>query len=258
MAFRELRYDSSTLTHHVGLKGHNSMTIFNEEEDRWKFLESIKNACDKYEVDLLVYVLMDNHVHLILRGEIEEYQHVFESLGATFARWHNEKYGNKGPFWEQRYYNEPIENQDQFLNTAAYIFNNPVKAGMVERPQDYEWSNFCEIRDRKCEVDVFNAIDEIVNVVHLISFTISQAKAKIAAKEARKLELIRSRRVRDKDVAKLILDFGGSKGKGLAGIEKEKMREAVLKLWDVGANVFQIKRVAKISAYFVNKVIESV
>ena len=257
MAFRDIRCDSTTLTHHVGLKGHNSKIIFNDDEDRDKFLDSINNACEKYEVDLLVYVLMDNHVHLILRGEIKKYRHVFESLGASFARWHNRKYGDSGAFWEQRYYNEPIENQQQFLNTAAYIFNNPVKAGMVERPEEYEWSNFCQIRDHECEEEVFNAIDEIANVAHLIEFSVSQAQAKIAAKEARKLEMIRVKKVCDADATKLMLDFGGSKGKGLVGLTEEKIREAVLKLWDAGANAFQIKRVANISAYFIKKTIES-
>ena len=88
---RDLREDSHTLTQHVGLKGHNGADIFHEDEDREKFMKSIYAACEKYEVELLVCVLMTNHVHMILKGEIKQFKFVFESLGASFARWHNFK-----------------------------------------------------------------------------------------------------------------------------------------------------------------------
>ena len=67
---RDIRKDSHTLTQHVGLKAHNGVDIFREDEDREHFMESINKACEKYEVELLVCVLMTNHVHMILKGEI--------------------------------------------------------------------------------------------------------------------------------------------------------------------------------------------
>lgn len=256
MTFRDCRCDSKTLTQHVGLKGHDSMSIFLEEEDRFKFIKSITQACEKYDVDLLVYVLMDNHVHLILRGEIENFQFVFESVGATYARWFNRKYGLKGGFWEQRYYNLPIQSREQFLRTAAYIFNNPVQAGLVSKPQDYQWSNFCEIRDRKCEKQLLEIIDELVNVGYLIAYTISESKRKIADKDAKELELIRGRRVCDRELINVIRDYGGQMADGIAHLKKEKWREIIAKLWNLGANAFQIARVTRISSYFVRRTVE--
>ena len=255
MSFRDERHDSDTLTQHVGLKGHDSMDIFLEDEDRAKFVKSITQACEKYDVDLLVYVLMDNHVHLILRGLIEDFQYVFESVGATYARWFNRKYGNKGAFWEQRYYNLPIDDEEQFLRTAAYIFNNPVYAGMVSRPQDYEWSNFCQLRDRECEPEVLKAVDELANLSYLIPYTIAEAKRKIAREKAKELELIRRKRVCDRDLVNVLLDFGGEKTTGISLLAKEKWREVVAKMWEKGANSFQISRVARISSYFVRKTV---
>ena len=253
---RDMREDSRTLTQHVGLKGHNGVDFFREDEDREKFMKSITDACDKYDVQLLVCVLMSNHVHMILKGQIKQFKFVFESVGASFARWHNYKYGNKGAFWDQRYYNMPIETRMQFLNCAAYIFNNPVKAGMVEHPQDYEWSNFNALRLGYEDPSTKEAINELVDIALLVKSTIVKSKQILLLRQERNLELIRPARVCYTDLQAKAEELGLNKEADIGEMTKEKRREFIEKLWRFGANVLQISNVTNFSRKFVAETVE--
>ena len=253
---RDMREDSRTLTQHVGLKGHNGVDFFREDEDREKFMKSITDACEKYDVQLLVCVLMSNHVHMILKGQIKQFKFVFESVGASFARWHNYKYGNKGAFWDQRYYNMPIETRMQFLNCAAYIFNNPVKAGMVEHPQDYEWSNFNALRLGYEDPSTKEAINELVDIALLVKSTIVKSKQILLLRQERNLELIRPARVCDTDLQAKAEELGLTKEADIGEMTKEKRREFIEKLWRFGANVLQISNVTNFSRKFVAETVE--
>ena len=98
MARRDERFNSLTLTQNICLKGVGAMDIFHEDADREKFIDSLYKACEKYDVTVLVFALMDNHVHMILAGEIKNFQYVFESIGASYARAFNKKYSVVGIF----------------------------------------------------------------------------------------------------------------------------------------------------------------
>ena len=253
---RDIRQNSHTLTQHVGLKAHNGVDIFREDEDREQFMKSINKVCEKYEVELLVCVQMTNHVHLILKGEIEQFKFVFESVGATFARWHNFKYGNKGAFWDQRYYNLPINTRRQFLNCAAYIFNNPVKAGMVEHPQDYEWSNFNALRLGYEDAGVCKSIDELVGIGLLVKTTIDRSNDILLLRQQRNLELVRDARICDVDVQAKAEALGCKKDSNPDELSKEKRKSIVAKLWEFGANVSQIMKTTNFSRKFVSETVE--
>lgn len=254
MSKRDERFNSKTMAQNVGLKGLDSMDIFHEDADREKFVKALTSACEKYGILLLTYALMDNHVHMILLGDIKKFQHVFESLGATYARSFNVKYGRTGKFFDTRYYNGCINSAKQFLHTAAYIFNNPVEAGMADSPKSYCWSNFSEIRKRTANPEALQAIDELVNVSYLIAFTMMMAKRKTPSKLAQFLEMMTRKRVLDKDVRTAALEAMKSGDIcRISKLEETERRKIVSKLWDMGANIAQIARVTGISRYSVEK-----
>ena len=253
---RDLRVNSDTLTQHVGLKGHSSADVFYDECDRAHFLESLGHACEEFNVDLLVYALMDNHVHLILRGEIENFKSVFESIGATFARPLNEKGGRSGAFWNARYFNGLIQTQQQFLRTAAYIFNNPVAAGMVSNPADYEWSNFRDLCDGEGGA-ARKAIDELVNVENLIDYTLAEVNRKWTRRELSELEFITTLKVRDDELFSIAFRQVGAKARKIEQLSEDVRRSIVREMWDFGGNANQISRITHISRYKVVQMIES-
>lgn len=255
MSKRNFRGNSSMFAHHVGLKGHNSKNVFFTDDDRWEFLEGLQHACEEYDVELLAYALMDNHVHLILFGDIEQFQYVFESLGATFARPLNQKEGGSGAVWTQRYYDVAIETQEQFLRTAAYVFNNPVVEGMCENPQDYEWSNFAELVAGEGG-EARKRIDELVCVENLIEYTQSVKNKKLTNRELLEISLIEKKRVIDADLYVITAKHVGVPNIRKISKQKSHVQQAIVRdMWDYGANIHQISRVTGLSRTTVKRII---
>jgi len=91
---------------------------------------------------LYAYCLMDNHVHLLLNTNHDDLAETMKSITVRYASFYNWKYNRVGHVFQDRFKSEPVENERQLLAVIRYIHNNPVKAGMVDKPADYEWSSF--------------------------------------------------------------------------------------------------------------------
>jgi putative transposase len=86
---------------------------------------------------------MTNHVHLLATPrEADSLPRTMQALGRRYVRHVNNRYGRTGTLWEGRYRAAPIESDMHFLACCRYIELNPVRAGMVERPDDYRWSSY--------------------------------------------------------------------------------------------------------------------
>jgi putative transposase len=102
---------------------------------------SIHKGVDLNHYELSAYVIMANHVHLLIQPKIAP-QHLLKSLKGATAREANRLLGRTGePFWQKESYDHWVRNQREFEKIRTYIENNPVKAGLVQRPEDYLWSS---------------------------------------------------------------------------------------------------------------------
>lgn len=86
------------------------------------------------------YCLMDNHVHLLLNTNHDDLAVIMKSIAVRYASFYNWKYSRTGHVFQDRFKSEPIEDERYLLAVVRYIHNNPIKAGMIEKPADYEWS----------------------------------------------------------------------------------------------------------------------
>jgi len=94
--------------------------------------------------DLHAYVVMANHIHVLLTPKIEV-RKITKSLKGVIARAANEILGRTGkPFWQDESFDHWIRNPNEFFETKRYIEHNPVTAGLVERPEDWRWSSAYE------------------------------------------------------------------------------------------------------------------
>ena len=95
--------------------------------------------------ELHAWVVMANHVHVLLRPRVSLAQ-ITRSLKGFTARQANEILGRTGKrFWQEESYDHWVRNEEEFCRIAAYIENNPVAAGLVERSQDWSWSSaYCK------------------------------------------------------------------------------------------------------------------
>ncbi|WP_242849828.1 transposase [Clostridium sp. C8] len=94
---------------------------------------------------------MDNHVHLMIKIDIEALGKLIGRISAAYTRYFNKKYNYIGYLFQDRYFSELIKNDKQMLETSRYIHLNPVKANMVNNPEEYIWSSYNMITENKKE-----------------------------------------------------------------------------------------------------------
>jgi len=129
---------------HVIVRGNNREPIFIADTDYYFYLEILKNACEKHNCDLHAYVLMTNHVHLLITPHTEHgLSKVMQMIGRYYVQHFNYTYQRTGTLWEGRYKATLIDSEQYLLTCYRYIELNPVRAkGLVEHPADYIWSSY--------------------------------------------------------------------------------------------------------------------
>lgn len=128
---------------HVVQRGHNRSRCFFDDEDFENYLHWLGYALEETECELHSYVLMDNHVHLLLtQPELGCCARLFMSLGRHFVRFINTKYERSGTLWESRYRSSLVQAESYLMRCYRYIEFNPVRANMVQDPASYRWSSY--------------------------------------------------------------------------------------------------------------------
>jgi putative transposase len=128
---------------HVIVRGNNREPIFYADEDYRFYLETLKKACAKHQCDVHAYVLMTNHVHLLITpNKSDGLSKVIQMLGRYYVQYFNYTYRRTGTLWEGRYKATLIDSEHYALGCYRYIELNPVRAGMVDHPSEYPWSSY--------------------------------------------------------------------------------------------------------------------
>ncbi|MGE5422899.1 MAG: transposase [Ignavibacteriales bacterium] len=138
---REARERSESGIYHIVLRGINRQDIFYDDDDRLRFLETLDRKKKGQLFEIYGYCLMTNHVHLLFRENRDTISRTMSRVGTSYAKWYNLKYMRSGHLFQGRYGSECIEDDQYLLTVTRYIHNNPVKAGMVARPELYRWSS---------------------------------------------------------------------------------------------------------------------
>lgn len=128
--------------HHVILRGNNRQVIFRDDADRRLMLELLEQHARAQGVDIHAYVLMDNHLHLLVTPRRDRaLPLMMQAVGRTYVRAFNQRHGRTGTLWEGRYRSTLIQTERYLLACMVYIDLNPVRAGMVSHPQEHLWSS---------------------------------------------------------------------------------------------------------------------
>jgi putative transposase len=139
---RKPRYYLAGVPCHVIQRGNNREKCFFGEDDYRHYLDCLREACAKYGCVVHAYVLMPNHVHLLMTPKKRDgVSRVMQSVGRRYVQYVNAARGRTGTLWEGRHKASLIDSEKYLLTCARYIELNPVRAGMVDRPADYPWSS---------------------------------------------------------------------------------------------------------------------
>ena len=128
---------------HVIQRGNNRSPIFVADEDYGCFKHYLKEACELHGCRIHAYVLMTNHVHLLMTPEKDNsFAKVMQSVGRRYVQYFNTVYQRTGTLWEGRYKATLIHSEEYLLTCYRYIELNPVRANMVKHPRHYPWSSY--------------------------------------------------------------------------------------------------------------------
>ena len=163
---RKPREKSETGIYHVMVRGIGRQDIFLEEEDFQRYLDTVEKVSLESGVSVLGYCLMTNHVHLLLReadGDISAYM---KRLGVSYAYWYNWKYERTGHVFQDRFKSECVEDDAYLLTVIRYIHQNPIKASIINRPEEYKWSSCAAYYNADRHSATFPDPSPILGIVH--------------------------------------------------------------------------------------------
>jgi len=128
--------------YHVIQRGNNRQRIFNSDTDREFMRELLAENALRFDVAIHAYVLMDNHFHLLLTpNSAGGLPQMMQAVGRTYVRHFNDKHQRSGTLWEGRYKSALVQTERYLMACMVYLDLNPVRAGIVSRPQDFVWSS---------------------------------------------------------------------------------------------------------------------
>ena len=137
------RYFIEGQPQHIIQRGNNRELIFLHNADYQFYLDCLNNAIKKHKLRVHSYVLMSNHVHLLVSPETKtSISKTLQSVGRRYVQYFNDTYKRTGTLWEGRYKATVIDSEQYLLTCMRYIELNPVRAGMVDKPGEYPWSSY--------------------------------------------------------------------------------------------------------------------
>ncbi|MFP5108550.1 REP-associated tyrosine transposase [Neobacillus sp. C211] len=138
---RRARVKSGSGIYHIMLRGANRQEIFHDDEDCLSFIEILQKYKLKTKVKIYGWCLMSNHVHLLLNEGNEDISTTMKRIGVSFVLYYNWRYGTSGHLFQDRFKSENVENDQYLLTVVRYIHQNPLKARIVKRVDDWNWSS---------------------------------------------------------------------------------------------------------------------
>jgi putative transposase len=139
---RHKRILSKTGIYHVMMRGNEKKNLFLDEEDKQHFLDTLFIKKKETGFFLYAYCLMTNHIHLLIQEGQESLATTIKRVNTSYVFYFNQRYQRVGHLFQDRFKSEPVETEQYLLAAVRYIHNNPVKAAIVERAEQYKWSSF--------------------------------------------------------------------------------------------------------------------
>jgi len=163
---RQSRFTLPGIPQHVIQRGNNREPCFYAKEDYWRYHNDLAEAAKKNNAIVHAYVLMTNHVHLLVTPQQEHsITHMMQDLGRKYVRYINQTYKRTGTLWEGRFKASLVDSDAYLFTCMRYIELNPVRASMVKHPSEYSWSSYaCNAHGKLdalvCPHPLYTALDK--------------------------------------------------------------------------------------------------
>lgn len=141
---RQKRADEAGSIYHALNRGNARQVIFHKHDDYQAFLRVLGEGLERYSAELFSYALMPNHWHLVLRPDEDgEMGRLLRWVTATHTQRYHAHYhtSGQGHVYQARFKSFPVADDDHFLIVCRYVERNPLRAGLVERAEDWQFSS---------------------------------------------------------------------------------------------------------------------
>ncbi len=224
---------------HVVVRGIGRQILFENDDDRRKYLALLEKYREENDITLMAYCLMDNHVHLLIRDNNSSLSLFMKQIGVSYAMYYNRKYDRVGHLFQDRYKSEVVDREEYLLTAYRYILNNPEKAGICPA-REYAWSSYREYGKPFCLTDtgmLYNLIGD-------------EKALKLFLSQDSELVCLESEKTKHDDAWALkelqrLLQL--ESGTQLQQFDRQKRNEALQKLKKHGFTVRQIERLTGIN-----------
>lgn len=161
---RPLRIEFEGAVYHVTARGNERRKIFFTKRDYERFKEYITDAKEKYHFLLHGYVLMTNHYHLLIETPQKNLSKIMHHINSSYTTYTNVKRKRSGHLFQGRFKSIVVDKDSYLLELSRYLHLNPVRAKVVEKPEDYPFSSYAayisthgeELVTRSTILEMFN------------------------------------------------------------------------------------------------------
>ena len=131
--------------YHIYNRGVNFENIFFQEQNWYFFLDRLKRYFTPNKVEILAYCLMPNHYHLLVQVKTDDIGiQVVHPFAISYTKAINKQQERVGPLFQGPYQVRSVNNPNDLIHLSSYIHNNPVAAGFVQAPEEWEFSSYLE------------------------------------------------------------------------------------------------------------------
>ena len=249
---RKARKLSESGIYHIMIRGIGKQLIFEDEEDYMCFLELLREYRDVCDFKLYAYCLMGNHAHLLIKIQQNNLDSVFKHIGSRYVYWYNAKYKRVGHLFQDRFKSEPVEDDTYFLTVIRYIHQNPVKASICSKPENYKFSSYTEYTLGEKIVDTEYAL-KIMGLDEFIRFNNEKNSDKC-------LEISVTDRyaLTDEQAKQIIKKISHCENiTQFQGLNETKKANCIKKIHDKGVSIRQLSRLTGTSKGMVEKWLKS-
>ena len=160
---RPLRIEFENAVYHITSRGNERKKIYSDDGDKEKFLELLEDYKNRYNFLIHCFVLMDNHYHLVIETLRPNLIKIMHGLNSGYTGYFNKKYKRSGHLFQGRYKAIIVDKENYLLELSRYVHLNPLRAKIINKPQDYKWSSYGGYI-RKKEVNNLNNYNWLLSI----------------------------------------------------------------------------------------------
>ena len=145
---------------HIPTHGISKENIYEKTEEKREIRKLILDNQEKFNINVIAYCIMNNHMHLLIRfKETKDLSSYMHKINTSYAMYYNKRHNRQGYVHKGRFYSQIIKNEKHLTNAIIYIHNNPVKAKICNKANEYEFSSYLNYwKDKKDEdINIFNS-----------------------------------------------------------------------------------------------------